>query len=209
MENEALAITLALIGAYFLGSIPSAYIIGRLRKGFDIRQVGSHNMGAMNVFYNVGFFSGLLVLIADLGKGAAAVALARWLGVSLEMQLVAGVFAVIGHSFPVWLKFRGGKGGAPLIGVFFFLMPWGIPIGFGFLFIFMLLTRFPTLSYGLALLCYPFVAWLIYHNGTYVLFTSLTLFIPYLRYIPRIKEMRTKGGSWKHVALRRNLKDRL
>jgi len=209
MENEALAITLALIGAYLLGSIPSAYLMGRIRKGFDIRQVGSHNMGAMNVFYNVGFFSGLLVLIADLGKGAAAVALARWLGVSFGMELVAGVFAVLGHSFPVWLKFRGGKGGAPLIGVFFFLMPWGIPIGFGFLGIFMLLTRFPTLSYGLALLCYPFVAWLIYHNGTYVLYTSLTLLIPYLRYIPRIAEMHKKGGSWKHVALRRNLKDRL
>jgi len=193
MENEALAITLSLIGAYLLGSIPSAYIMGRLRKDFDIRQVGSRNMGAMNVFYNVGFFSGLTVLIADLGKGAAAVALARWLGVSFEMELVAGVFAVIGHSLPVWLKFHGGKGGAPLIGVFFFLMPWGIPI----------------LSYGLALLCYPLVAWLIYHNGAYVLYTSLTLLIPYLRYIPRIAEMRKKGGSWKHVALRRNLKDRL
>ena len=209
MENEALAIALSLIAAYFLGSIPSAYLAGRIRKGIDIRQVGSHNMGAMNTFYNVGFFSGLLVLITDLGKGAAAVALARWLGVPFEMELVAGVFAVLGHNFPVWLRFRGGKGGAPLIGVFFFLMPWGIPIGFGFLAIFMLLTRFPTLSYGLALLCYPFVAWLIYHNGTYVLFTSLMLLIPYLMYIPRIIEMRNKSGSWKNVVLRRNLKDRL
>jgi len=209
MENEAFAIALSLIAAYFLGSIPSAYLAGRIRKGIDIRQVGSHNMGAMNTFYNVGFFSGVLVLITDLGKGAAAVALARWLGVPFEMELVAGVFAILGHNFPVWLRFRGGKGGAPLIGVFFFLMPWGIPIGFGFLIIFMLLTRFPTLSYGLALLCYPFVAWLIYHNGTYVLFTSLMLLIPYLMYIPRIIEMRNKGGSWKNVVLRRNLKDRL
>ncbi len=208
MENEALAITLSLIGAYLLGSIPSAYLIGRIRKGIDIRKVGSHNMGAMNTFYNVGFFSGLLVLVMDIGKGAAAVALARWLGVSFEMELVAGVFAVIGHNLPVWLKFHGGKGGAPLIGVFFFLMPWGIPIGFGFLGVFMALTRFPTLSYGLALLCYPFVAWLIYHNGSYVLFTCLTLLIPYLRYIPRVIEMRRKGGSWKHVVLRHNLKDR-
>ena len=209
MENEAFAIALSLAGAYFLGSIPSAYLAGRIRKGIDIRQVGSHNMGAMNTFYNVGLFSGLLVLIADLGKGMAAIALSRWLGVPFEMELIAGVFVVLGHNFPVWLRFRGGKGGAPLIGVFFFLMPWGIPIGFGLLAIFMLLTRFPTISYGLALLCYPFVAWLIYHNGTYVLFTSLMLLIPYLMYIPRIIEMRTKGGSWKHVALRRNLKDRL
>ena len=208
MLSEPLAITTALIGAYFLGSIPSAYIIGRLRKGIDIRQVGSHNMGAMNVFYSVGFFSGLIVLITDICKGAAAVALARWLEVPVAAELIAGTMAVIGHSFPVWLKFRGGRGGAPLIGVLFFLMPWGIPIGFGLLFLFMLLTRFPTLSYSLALLSYPLMAWLIYHNGTYVIYSSLMLLIPLIRYIPRIKEMRTKGGSWKHFALRRNLKDR-
>ena len=209
MLNEPLAIAIGLIAAYFLGSIPTAYIVGRLRKGIDIRQVGSRNMGAMNVFYNVGFFYGVLVLLSDIGKGAAAVALARWLEVPIAAELIAGAIAVLGHSFPVWLSFRGGKGGAPLIGVFIFIMPWGLAIAFPIFALLTLLTRFPTLSYSLALLTFPFVAWLIYHDGTYVTYSILMLLIPFIRYIPRIKEMRTRGGSWKHVVLRRNIKDRL
>jgi len=208
MLNEPLAIAIAIIGAYLLGSIPSAYIAGRLRKGIDIREVGSRNMGAMNVFYKVGIVPGLLVLAVDIGKGAAAVALAHWLEVPLVVEFLAGATAVIGHSFPVWLKFRGGRGGATLIGVLIFLMPWGLPIGLGIFSVLLVLTRFPTLSYSVALLCFPFIAWLIYDNGNYVLYSSLMLLIPLIRYIPRIKEMRSKGGSWKHVALRRNLKDR-
>lgn len=208
MLNEPLAIAIAIIGAYLLGSIPSAYIAGRLRKGIDIREVGSRNMGAMNVFYKVGIVPGLLVLAVDIGKGAAAVALAHWLEVPLVVELIAGATAVLGHGFPVWLKFRGGRGGATLIGVLIFLMPWGLPIGLGIFSVLLVLTRFPTLSYSVALISFPFIAWLIYDNGNYVLYSSLMLLIPFVRYIPRIKEMRTKGGSWKHVALRRNLKDR-
>jgi len=208
MLNEATAITLAIIGAYLLGSIPSAYIAGRLRKGIDIRQVGSRNMGAMNVFYSIGFISGLMVLLVDIGKGAAAVALARWLEVPVPVEFIAGAVAVIGHGFPVWLKLRGGRGGAPLIGVLAFLMPWGLLIAFGVFLVLLVLTRFPTMSYSIALVCFPFVGWLIYHNGNYVLYSVLMLLVPRIRYIPRIKEMRAKGGSWKHVALRRNFKDR-
>lgn len=209
MLNEPLAIAIVIIGAYLLGSIPSAYIAGRLRKGIDIREVGSRNMGAMNVFYKVGIVPGLLVLAVDIGKGAAAVALAHWLGVPLVVEFLAGATAVIGHSFPVWLKFRGGRGGAPLIGALIFLMPWGIPIGLSIFAVLLLLTRFPTLSYSVALISFPFIAWLIYDNGNYVLYSSLMLLIPFIRYIPRIKEMRTKGGSWRRVVKRRNLKDRL
>ncbi len=209
MLDEALPIAIAIAGAYLLGSIPTAYIVGHLRKGIDIREVGSRNMGAMNVFYKVGMVSGLLVLAVDIGKGAAAVLLARWLGVPVIAELLAGATAVIGHSFPVWLRFRGGKGGATLIGVLFFLMPWGIPIALAIFLVLLLLTRYPTLSYGVALLCFPFVAWLIYHRGDYVAFSAALMLIPSIRYIPRIREMRSKGGSWRRVALRRNLKDRL
>ena len=209
MLDEALPIAVAIIGAYLLGSIPAAYIAGRLRKGIDIRQVGSRNMGAMNVFYRVGVVSGILVLAVDIGKGAAAVFLARWLEVPVVVELIAGATAVIGHSFPVWLRFRGGKGGATVIGVLFFLVPWSIPVVLAVFSVLLLLTRFPTLSYGVALLCFPFVAWLIYHRGDYVAFSALLVLIPFIRYIPRIREMRSKGGSWRRVALRRNLKDRL
>ena len=122
--------------------------------------------------------------------------------------MLAGATAVVGHGFPLWLKFRGGKGGATLIGVLLFLMPWGIPIGLSIFGLLLLLTRFPTLSYSIALLCFPFVAWLFYHSGDYVAFSSLMLLIPLIRYIPRIKEQRARAGSWRRLVLRKNLKDR-
>jgi len=166
-------------------------------------------MGAMNVFYQVGFAEGLLVLAADIGKGAAAVAFARWLGVPLVVELFAGVVVVLGHSFPMWLKFRGGRGGATCIGVLIFLMPWGIPFYLAIFGVMLLFTRFPTLSYSVAFICFPFIAWLIYHSGALVAFSVGILLLPGIKYIPRIKEMQAKGGSWRHVFLRKKLKDRL
>ena len=209
MTNDTSFIAVALISAYLIGSIPTAYIMARLRKGIDIRGVGSQNVGAMNVFYKVGFAEGILVLAVDIGKGAAAVALAHWLGVPMIVELLAGATAVIGHGFPVWLKFRGGKGGATCIGVLIFLMPWGIPVYLAIFGLVLLLTRFPTLSYSVAFLCFPFVAWLIYHSGALVAFSVGILLLPVVKYIPRVKEMRATGGSWRHVFLRRNLRDRL
>ena len=209
MINDVIIISTALICAYLIGSFPSAYIAGRFRRGIDIREVGSRNVGAMNVFYKVGFVTGLLVLAVDVGKGAAAVALARWLGVPMIAELFAGVAAVVGHGFPVWLKFRGGRGGATCIGILIFLMPWGIPIYLAIFGIGLLLTRYPTLSYSIAFLCFPFVAWLIYHSGVLVAFSVVILLLPGVKYIPRIKEMRSSGGNWRRVFLRKGFKDRL
>ena len=209
MTGEILYIAIAIICAYLMGSFPTAYIVARLRKGIDIREVGSRNLGAMNVFYKIGFVEGLLVLAVDIGKGAAAVALARWLGVPSMAEFFAGVAVVVGHGFPVFLKFRGGRGGATLIGVFAFLMPWGIPIYLAIFGLGLLLTRYPTLSYAVAFLCYPFVAWLIYHSGAFIAFSTGMLLLPGIKYIPRVIEMRASGGSWRHVLRRRNLKDRL
>lgn len=101
-------IAIALLAAYLLGSVPAAYVMGRLRKGIDIRQVGSRNMGAMNVFYSIGFGEGLAVLAFDIGKGAAAVALARVMATPEAVQLLAGLVAVVGHNFPIFLNFKGG-----------------------------------------------------------------------------------------------------
>jgi len=208
MTNEVLFIAIALVAAYLIGSIPPAYITGRLIKGIDIRQVGTRNMGAMNVFYQVGFAAGLLVLAVDIGKGAAAVALARWLGVPEIAAWLAGAAAVIGHNFPVFLKFHGGRGGATCIGILVFLMPWAIPIYLAIFGIILLLTRFPTVSYSIALLCFPFIGWLIYHQWELAVYSAGLLLLPAIKYIPRIKEMHAKAGSWRHVFLRRGLKDR-
>ena len=199
---------ISIIGGYIIGSFPTAYLVGRFRRDLDIREVGTRNMGAMNVFYTMGAGYGILVLLIDIGKGAAAVFLARSLGMPDEVQLAAGGMAVIGHGFPVFLKFRGGKGGATCIGVLAFLMPWAIPFGIGIFALALMITRYPTFSYSLALGCAPFVAWLKYHSGMLVIFSILLLLIPLIRYIPRLKEMRTKAGSWRHVFQRKSLQDR-
>jgi glycerol-3-phosphate acyltransferase PlsY len=201
---------LAVILAYLIGSFPSAYIVGKLSKGVDIRQVGSRNMGAMNTFYRVGFWWGVLVLFLDIGKGALAVAVAIWLGTHIYVQMGAAVAAVVGHILPVFLKFKGGKGGASCIGILAVLLPWGIPVYLGLFLILLAISRFPTLSYSLAFLGFPFLGAFLYHSLALAVFSVVIVLFPGARYIGRIREMyRKAGGSWKHVVLRQGLKDRL
>jgi glycerol-3-phosphate acyltransferase PlsY len=108
---------LIVILGYLLGSIPTAYIIGRILKGVDIRQIGDGNMGAANTFRQLGPKAGVTVGVIDAGKGAAAVLIAQAAGLSLFAVLLTGVAAVIGHNWPVFLGFRGGRGEATTIGV--------------------------------------------------------------------------------------------
>ena len=214
--NLTIAITIALITAYLLGSMPSAYIMGKLRKGIDIRKVGSRNMGAMNSIYNLGFFAGVIVLICDIGKGLLAVALAHQVGKLIEItpewwfyiEMASGILAVVGHNFPVWLKFKGGKGGATAIGAVLYFIPWGWPIGLALFASLLLLTKVPTISYGLAMMSFPFISWLIYANGFYVIYSIILVAFPLLNYLPRLFEMRRKGGNWKRVFTRKSVKDR-
>ena len=112
----------SIVIAYLLGSIPSAYIIGRLR-GLDIRRIGDRNVGTFNVFRHVGLAGGIATLIADVGKGALAIVVAKLLSVHELVVFGAGVAAVIGHNWPVFLRFRGGRGLAVVIGVLLALLP--------------------------------------------------------------------------------------
>ena len=213
-------IVIAILIGYLFGSIPSAYLAGRLRKGIDIREVGSRNMGAMNVFYQVGPIEAVLVTLVDLGKGVGAILLVRWLSGSLLISPfdlltgIAGTAAVLGHIFPVFLKFRGGKGAATAIGILIFLMPWAVPFLFAVFAIALLLTRNPTFSYSLLLIVFPFVAGFIYRDRygepLSLVFYSIGLGVFLgIQYIPRIKEMHGKtGGDWRKVIKRRSLKDR-
>ena len=114
---------IAVVIGYLLGSIPFAYIAGRLKKGVDVRQVGGGNVGALNVMREVGVAAGFAVLAADVAKGLVAVFVARWLGLPLIWVLVVGFAAVAGHNWPVFLRFRGGKGGATIMGVLLALIP--------------------------------------------------------------------------------------
>lgn len=99
---------IAIVLAYLLGSIPSGYLVGRIR-GVDIRTVGSKNVGATNVFRTLGKGIGVAVMAADIAKGAAAVLVADAIA-GQPWTIFAAAAAIIGHVWPVWLRFRGGKG---------------------------------------------------------------------------------------------------
>jgi acyl phosphate:glycerol-3-phosphate acyltransferase len=111
--------------AYLLGSIPFGYLLVRLSVGGDVRETGSGGTGATNVTRRAGKPVGVLTLLLDLLKGTTAVLLARWLLGAGDAWWIcaAAVAAVLGHVFPVWLRFRGGKGVATGLGVFLLLAP--------------------------------------------------------------------------------------
>jgi glycerol-3-phosphate acyltransferase PlsY len=112
---------LVLIIAYLLGSIPFGYLVVKAGEGDDIRDQGSGNIGAANVARNAGLFAGVLTLVLDAAKGYAAVLIAeRWAtgSNSTRWMMASAIAAVVGHMYPVWLGFKGGKGVATSLGVF-------------------------------------------------------------------------------------------
>jgi glycerol-3-phosphate acyltransferase PlsY len=115
--------TLGIIIGYLLGSIPTAYVVARKRKGIDIRDVGSRNMGAANVMREVGIHEGIFVVLSDVAKGAGAILVAQTLDISELWAFGAGFAALVGHNFPVFAGFRGGRGTATVIGIFLVLAP--------------------------------------------------------------------------------------
>jgi acyl phosphate:glycerol-3-phosphate acyltransferase len=121
---------LVLLSAYLLGSIPFGYILVRLVAGADIRESGSGGTGATNVSRRAGKFAGVLTLLLDALKGAAAVLIARWVfgdqPSAAWWVAAAGIAALLGHIFPVWLGFRGGKGVATGVGIFLVVAPMAV-----------------------------------------------------------------------------------
>jgi acyl phosphate:glycerol-3-phosphate acyltransferase len=116
LSAATICIIVALGGGYLLGSIPFGVIVTRLGGAGDLRKIGSGNIGATNVLRTGRRDLALITLIGDGGKGAAAVLIALWLTKSAEMAAVAGGAAFLGHLFPVWLRFKGGKGVATFFG---------------------------------------------------------------------------------------------
>jgi acyl phosphate:glycerol-3-phosphate acyltransferase len=114
------------IAGYLLGSIPTSLLMSRFKKGIDIRQVGSNNMGAANVIRQMGLREGLIVGVADISKGAAAVLIPKLLGLEEIWVMASGFGAVLGHNYPIFAGFRGGRGSAVVIGIFLVLSPLAI-----------------------------------------------------------------------------------
>ena len=187
---------LAVIIGYLLGSIPSAYIAGRLLKGVDIRRVGGGNVGALNTMREIGTVAGLAVLLADMGKGVLTVLIAQWLGVSMVFVFVAGLTAVVGHSWPVFLKFKGGMGGATAMGALLALAPVEFAISFATMVIVVLVTSNFRLGMGVGLAFLPLILWWFGNEGSLIIYSlALPLFLS-LRTIPAFKrELASAGGK--------------
>ena len=193
-----LEIASILVG-YMLGSIPSAFIVAKLRKGIDIREVGRGNMGAVNVMREVGMWEGALVAVVDVGKGAAAIIFGQALGVSQPWLLVAGGAAVLGHSFPVYIGFRGGQGVATVIGVVLVLSPVVTGIACGIIGVALLLTRHIFASIVIAAPFFPLIMWLVERSPTLVLFAlAIVLFIGF-RSRRGLKELIVTIRDWREM----------
>ena len=154
--------------AYLLGSIPVGYLLVRIFLKRDVRSVGSGNIGATNVLRSGGKGLGAATFLLDVLKGCSAVYCGGLLGVMLapeaqlrNMQALAALFAVLGHVFPVWLGFKGGKGVATGFGVFLVAAPTAALAAIAVFALILLLTRYVSLASILGAASFPFFAWIL------------------------------------------------
>jgi acyl phosphate:glycerol-3-phosphate acyltransferase len=157
--------TIAVV-AYLLGSIPTGYLLYRLFRRQDIRSIGSGNIGATNVMRAGGKGLGLATFVLDMLKGSASVWVGGLLGALLmpnvplrTAQALAALFAVLGHMFTFWLRFRGGKGVATGFGVFLVASPWAALAAIGVFFVVLAFSRYVSLSSIIGAASFPIFAW--------------------------------------------------
>lgn len=146
----------AILIGYAVGSLPVGYLIAHRARGVDLRRVGSGNVGAANVHRTSGLPMAVVVMLADAAKGAGAV----FLGGGAVDGVTAGVAAVVGHVYPVWLGFRGGKGVATASGVFSVLSPLPTAVAAAAFTIIVARSRFISLGSIVATVLLPVVEWL-------------------------------------------------
>lgn len=182
-----LAYTITAVVSYFLGSIPSGYLAGKMR-GVDIRQAGSGNIGATNVFRILGKKAGIAVLLADALKGWLAVALvAQFVALAFGppnmppeaapnrhvLELIAGITAILGHNYTCWLRFKGGKGIATTGGVLIAWLPVPFLVVLGVWVLVFAISRYVSLASILTALALPFATWWWNGRPSMIIVTSL------------------------------------
>jgi glycerol-3-phosphate acyltransferase PlsY len=151
-------VPLAILFAYALGSVPFALILAR-RSGADLRRIGSGNLGAANVLRASGVKAGVMVAILDISKGAFSVAIAGRLTDNPAAPAIAGLAAIVGHIYPAWLRFRGGKGVATACGVFSVLTPIALPPALAIFVASVWATKYISLGSVLATVALPPIAY--------------------------------------------------
>lgn len=183
-----MTLALLLLGAYLIGSIPFSFLVARLVSGKDIRTLGSGNVGATNVARTVGSKAGAIALVLDAAKGWGAVALARWVvggsfaspddadRATLWIGLAA-IVVILGHMFPVWLRFHGGKGVATAAGVFLALDARAFAIAFAVFLVVEVVTRYVGLASMLAAAAMPLVLRFIEREAFWIVVSSIVISI--------------------------------
>ena len=144
---------------YLAGSVPFAFLLAR-RAGIDVRFAGSGNVGAANVMRTTGTRRAILVMSLDVAKGVLAVALALVVHAGVTLTALAAAAAVVGHIYPVWLRFHGGKGVAVAAGVFAVLTPIATALAAGLFLVIVWLTRYVSLGSIAATVALPPAAWI-------------------------------------------------
>lgn len=173
--------------AYVLGSVPTGYLLVRLFRHEDIRSVGSGNIGATNVLRSGGKGLGAATFLLDVLKGAAPVLIAGWIAARFEtgtplrdFEALAAVVAVLGHMFPVWLGFRGGKGVATGFGVFLVAAPGAALAAIGLFVVVLLVTRYVSLASILGAASFPLFAWFLVRGDKPALFIAAQIIVALL-----------------------------
>lgn len=171
--NITLSVVLACLGAYLFGSIPFGLLVARA-KGVDIREVGSGNIGATNITRNLGWKLGALVGVLDFTKSFVPILLARLFFINPGLVLLISIMPVLGHIFPIWLKFKGGKGVATIFGILGAYF--GLPYLLAFLVVWFFTVRTVKLMSLVNLvvaLLLPVAFWLKYNAVWFIVFGTL------------------------------------
>ena len=161
----AIEFVLLVLAAYLLGSAPAAYLVARLSRGIDIRQYGSGNVGVANLWRLTSRWLAILVVIFDLAKGMVMVWVAQEIGLGIAEQVTVGVAAIIGHNWPVFLGFSGGRGVLTTLGVALILpsinglVPWGAIVALAIAGIGAFVVHNLPLGVGAAVVALPLVSW--------------------------------------------------
>ena len=165
--NETLTIALA----YLIGSVPTTWLICYWRTGLDLRRVGDGNVGSASALHaGAGWWSGHVALLLDVGKGLLAVSIARWLDVPLGWWLAAGYTVMLGHMFPVWLRFHGGRAAATSLGAAGAFLPWQFGLTFAVGAAAFMLLRRAELGILLVVAPLPFLAIAFHQDAAVIAF---------------------------------------
>jgi glycerol-3-phosphate acyltransferase PlsY len=150
---------LPILLGYGVGSLPLGYLVANRAKGIDLRRVGSGNVGAANVYRTAGLAAAIIVVLVDVAKGASSVFFAARFATGVADPVAAGVAAIIGHVYPVWLRFHGGKGVATACGVFWMLAPLATAVSATLFVVVVWVTRYVSLGSVIATVALPPLAW--------------------------------------------------